>query len=400
MSFMANDIQIPISKPYFDEEDKNIIKEPLESAWVVQGPFVSEFEERFSDFTKSTFAIATSNCTTALHLGLIALGVGKGDKVIVPSFTYIASANAIEYTGAVPIFCDINLKNFNIDLNCLEYILEHEKGIKAIMPVNLFGLCANMNDIIKMVEKYNIRVIEDSACGFDSWIGDKHSGTFGDCGCFSFHPRKSLTTGEGGMIITDNPEIAQKIRILREHGASKTDLQRHDSQNAFLLPNFGVLGYNYRMTDMQGALGVSQMKKADKIMLNRRKIAGAYNEKLKNISQLVLPVTEERFKHGYQSYVCLFGGEEVFKMNCIEEVEKMSKKRNSFMQQLESMGISTRQGTHAVHTLEYYKSKYQIQYQDYFRSYIADKLSISLPLYPQMTIEEFEYIIDSIYRAL
>ena len=208
-------VKIPISKPYFDEEDKNIIKKPLESGWVVQGPFVGEFEERFASFAKASFAIATSNCTTALHLGLIALGVGRGDKVIVPSFTYIASANAIEYVGAVPIFCDIDLESFNINLESLREILDKQSKIKAIMPVNLFGLCANMESIIEIAKKYNVKVIEDSACGFDSWIGSKHSGTFGDCGCFSFHPRKSLTTGEGGMLITNNSEIAQKVRSLR-----------------------------------------------------------------------------------------------------------------------------------------------------------------------------------------
>lgn len=393
-------VKIPISKPYFDEEDKNIIKKPLESGWVVQGPFVGEFEERFASFTKASFAIATSNCTTALHLGLIALGVGRGDKVIVPSFTYIASANAIEYVGAVPIFCDIDLESFNINLESLREILDKQSKIKAIMPVNLFGLCANMESIIEIAKKYNVKVIEDSACGFDSWIGSKHSGTFGDCGCFSFHPRKSLTTGEGGMLITNNSEIAQKVKSLRDHGASKTDFQRHSGQDTFLLPSFKMLGYNYRLTDIQGALGVSQIKKAEKIMDNRRKIAQKYDRALKDISQFVLPRAQEGFKHGYQSYVCLFGGEEVLKMDSIEKVDAMHIKRNLFMQKLEALGISTRQGTHAVHTLEYYKNKYNLQRQDYFKSYVADRLSISLPLYPQMTMQEFEYIIDSIYKVL
>ena len=152
--------------------------------------------------------------------------MAEADKVIVPSFTYIASANAIEYVGAVPIFCDIDLESFNINLESLREILDKQSKIKAIMPVNLFGLCANMESIIEIAKKYNVKVIEDSACGFDSWIGSKHSGTFGDCGCFSFHPRKSLTTGEGGMLITNNSEIAQKVRSLRDHGASKTDFQR------------------------------------------------------------------------------------------------------------------------------------------------------------------------------
>ena len=161
-----------------------------------------------------------------------------------------------------------------------------------------------------------------------------------------------------------------------------------------------MLGYNYRLTDIQGALGVSQIKKAEKIMDNRRKIAQKYDRALKDISQFVLPRAQEGFKHGYQSYVCLFGGEEVLKMDSIEKVDAMHIKRNLFMQKLEALGISTRQGTHAVHTLEYYKNKYNLQRQDYFKSYVADRLSISLPLYPQMTMQEFEYIIDSIYKVL
>lgn len=155
------------------------------------------------------------------------MDITKGDKVIVPSFTYVASANAVEYTGAEVVFCDIDLKTFNIDETKLEELIKNDSSIKAIMPVNLFGLCANMPYIMKLANKYNLKVIEDSACGFDGWIGDKHSGTFGDCGCFSFHPRKSICTGEGGMLITNDENIANKVSQLKDHGAAKSDLQRH-----------------------------------------------------------------------------------------------------------------------------------------------------------------------------
>ena len=151
------------------------------------------------------------------------MGISKGDKVIVPSFTWVSSANAVEYTGAQVVFCDIDLKTFNIDESKLENLIKKDKSIKCIMPVNLFGLCANMPYIINLAKKYNLKVIEDSACGFDSWIGNKHSGTFGDCGCFSFHPRKSITTGEGGMLITDNKNISDKVSQLKDHGADKSD---------------------------------------------------------------------------------------------------------------------------------------------------------------------------------
>ena len=210
-------IDIPITKPLLGEEEKLAINGTLDTGWIVQGQNVLKFQKLFSEFTKSKYAHATSSCTTALHLGLEAMGIKSGDKVIVPSFTWVSSANAVEYTGAEVVFCDINLNTFNIDETKLQKIIEKDKSIKAIMPVNLFGLCADMPFIVDLAKQFNLKVIEDSACGFDSWIGDKHSGTFGDCGCFSFHPRKSITTGEGGMLITDDENIEKKASQLKDH---------------------------------------------------------------------------------------------------------------------------------------------------------------------------------------
>ena len=398
-------MKIPITKPFFGDEEKISIAKTLESGWIVQGPKVKEFERLFAEFTGAKFAVATSNCTTALHLGLEALGIGKGDKVIVPSFTYVASANAVEYTGAEVVFCDINLRTFNIDETKLENLIKSDNSIKAIMPVNLFGLCANMPYIMGLAKKYDLKVydlkvIEDSACGFDAWIGDKHSGTFGDCGCFSFHPRKSITTGEGGMLITNNEYIATIVSQLRDHGASKSDLQRHEQKGGSLLPDFPLRGYNYRMTDIQAAIGVCQMQKKEYIMKKRRDMAKKYNEALKEIYQLITPYTPENYTHGYQSYVCIFtDGEDVTKLTK-EKIERINIKRNNFMKKLEEKGIATRQGTHAVHTLIYYKNKYKFKDEDFLMSYAADRLSIALPLYAGMSDEEFDYIIRNIKEAL
>lgn len=393
-------MNIPITKTIFGDEEKEAIVKPLETGWVVQGPNVAKFQTMFSEFTGSKYAHAASNCTTALHLGLEAMGITKGDKVIVPSFTYIASANAVEYTGAEVIFCDINLKTFNIDETKLEEMIKKDSSIKAIMPVNLFGLCANMLYIMELAKKYNLKVIEDSACGFDGWIGDKHSGTFGDCGCFSFHPRKSICTGEGGMIITDDENIANRVSQLKDHGASKSDLQRHKEKGGSLLPDFTMRGYNYRMTDMQGALGVCQMDKKEYIMNGRREIAAKYDTLLKDILQLVTPYIPENYKHGYQSYVCIFtDGEDISNLTK-EQIDRINIKRNIFMEKLEDMTISTRQGTHAVHTLGYYKNKNNFKDEDFIMSYAADRLSIALPLYAGMSNEEFDYVILNIKEAL
>jgi dTDP-4-amino-4,6-dideoxygalactose transaminase len=393
-------MKIPITKTVFGECEKENIVKPLETGWVVQGPYVTEFQKMFAEFTGSRYAHATTNCTTALHLGLEALGIGRGDKVIVPSFTYVASANAVEYTGAEVVFCDIDLKTFNINESLLEEIIQKDSSIKAIMPVNLFGLCANMPTIMQIAKKYNLKVIEDSACGFDGWIEDKHSGTFGDVGCFSFHPRKSICTGEGGMLITDNDEIAKIVSQLKDHGASKSDLQRHKEKGGSLLPDFTMRGYNYRMTDMQGALGVCQMKKAKYIMDGRRKIAKKYDDVLKEFYELQTPYIPDGYKHGYQSYVCIFtDGNDISNLTK-EKIDQINIKRNIFMEKLEEKGVATRQGTHAVHTLDYYKTKHNLCEEDFLMSYAADRLSMALPLYTEMSDEEFEYVIECIRECL
>jgi len=239
---------IPITRPYFGDEEKKAVVEPLETGWIVQGPNVAEFERLFKEHSKANFACATSNCTTALHLALLALGVKEGDKVVVPSFTYVASQNSVEYCGAEVVFCDIDLKTFNLHVCELEKILEadRERKIKAIMPVSLFGLSADMPRIMELANARNIKVVEDSACAFDSWIDGHHSGTMAHAGCFSFHPRKAICTGEGGMLICSDEEVHSQVRVLKDHGASKSDLERHEDGGGSLLPAFKVRGYNYK----------------------------------------------------------------------------------------------------------------------------------------------------------
>ncbi len=400
MELEAKEMNIPITKTIFGKEEAEAIVKPLETGWVVQGPNVAKFQEMFTHFTGAKHAHATTSCTTALHLGLEAMGIGRGDKVIVPSFTYIASANAVEYTGAEVVFCDINLRTFNIDERQLETLIQNDSSIKAIMPVNLFGLCSNMPYIMELAKRYNLKVIEDSACGFDGWIGERHSGTFGDVGCFSFHPRKSICTGEGGMLITNSDDLANVVSQLKDHGASKSDLQRHKERGGSLLPDFTMRGYNYRMTDMQGALGVCQMNKKEYIMSGRREVASKYDSALKDISELITPFTPKEYKHGYQSYVCIFtNGEDISNLTK-EQIDRINIKRNIFMEKLEEKNIATRQGTHAVHTLGYYKEKNSFNDEDFLNSYAGDRLSIALPLYAGMSNDEFDYVISNIKEAL
>lgn len=238
-------MRVPVAKPYLGAEEKKAVNAVLDSGWLVQGSKVAEFEAMICQFTGAAFAKASSSCTTALHLSLTALVIGRGDEVLVPSFTFVASANAIEYTGAKPVFVDIDPKTFCIDPNKLEKSLVQGKKrnarIKGVIPVHLFGLCADMHPIIELANGYDISVIEDAACALGSSYNSRQAGTFGDAGCFSFHPRKSITTGEGGMLVTNNPQIATKVSSLRNHGASISDLDRHE-KGGFLLPAFDMLG--------------------------------------------------------------------------------------------------------------------------------------------------------------
>lgn len=381
---------IPITKAIFDENDLALIQEPLKSGWVVQGKYVQEFESLFAAFTHSPHAIATTSCTTALHIAMAALDLQPGDEVLVPAFTWISTANCVEYFKAKPVFVDVDLQTFNIDVAQIEAKITPRT--KGIIPVHLFGLAADMQPILDIAQKHQLFVVEDAACGFDTWYRGKHVGTLGDFGCFSFHPRKSITTGEGGMITTRHEATAALCRTLRDHGASRSDFQRHQQKYSFLLAEYHHLGFNFRMTDIQGALGVSQMQKAHAIMQGRRQGAQRYDALLKDLPWLQLPYRHADYTHGYQSYVCLFQPE----TPTLHNWQKLHDQRNQLMARMEELGIITRQGTHAVAHLDYYKDKYNIRIEDYPNAWLAEMLTITLPLYATMTAAESEEVVGQL----
>lgn len=371
---------IPIALPSFNEEEWLALREPLEKGWITQGPKVSEFENLFAEIHQVKHAIAVSNCTTALHLALVALNIQPGDEVIVPAFTWIATANAVLYCGAKPVFCDIDLSTFNINIIELKKLITSKT--KAIIPVHLFGLCSEIDKIKEIAP--NIPIVEDAACAAGSAYKGIPAGGLGDIGCFSFHPRKSITTGEGGMITTNNSEIAEKINMLRNHGASISEEQRHHGPKPYILPEFNILGYNYRMTDLQGALGIVQLKKMNSFIQFRDKMAKYYIEELNVINWLKLPIYDIQYKHGWQSFVMV-----------IDE-EKAKNSRNDIMELLQAKGISTRPGTHAVHMLSFYKNKFNLKPSDYPNAFKANEFSMAIPLHNRMNQEDFVYIIESI----
>jgi perosamine synthetase len=381
---------VPIARTSLSESEIQSVMEPLRSGWLVQGPKVREFEDKWSAFTGAKHSIAVTSCTTGLHLSLAAMGIESGDEVIVPAFTWIATANVVEHLGAKVVFCDIDLETFNLDVQRLASLVTAKT--KAILPVHLFGMAADMEPINAFSKQHQLWVVEDAACGFGSRYQGQHVGTLGHTGVFSFHPRKAITTGEGGMITTQDDELAAKLRRLRDHGAAMSDLQRHLGARPYLLADHPDAGYNQRMTDLQAALGAAQMDRASDIVLERQHLARRYDEAFASLAWLRTPVKRAGYEHGYQSYPCLFQPESI-KPNA---VLRINERRNAWMDKLQKLGISTRPATHAVHMLTFYREKYKLNPQDFPNAYAANDCSISLPLFHGLTVKEQDYVIEQV----
>jgi perosamine synthetase len=392
MSF-AKHMYVPIARTSLLESEVQSVMEPLRSGWLVQGPKVREFEDKWSAFTGSKHSIAVTSCTTGLHLSLAALGLLPGDEVIVPAFTWIATANVVEHLGAKVVFCDIDLETFNLDIQQLASLVTTKT--KAILPVHLFGMAADMEPISAFAEQHKLWVVEDAACGFGSRYKGQHVGTLGHTGVFSFHPRKAITTGEGGMITTQDDELAAKLRRLRDHGAAMSDLQRHLGARPYLLADHPDAGYNQRMTDLQAALGSAQMDRASDIVLERQHLANRYDEAFAKLAWLRTPVHQIGYEHGYQSYPCLFKPESIKP----DSVSRINERRNALMDKLQKVGISTRPATHAVHMLTFYREKYKLRPLDFPNAYAANDCSISFPLFHGMTALEQDYVIEQVVES-
>lgn len=362
---MSDDL-IPLAKPVFEDDDFEALRGPLLSGWVVQGPNVKAFEDAFATYTGAAHAIACTSATSALHLAMVALGVGPGDEVIVPAFTWVATANAVVYCGATPVFADIELATYNIDP--ADVARKITPKTKAIVPVHLFGLPADMDALAA----FGLPMVEDAACGLDARIGTQHVGTFGELACFSFHPRKAVTTGEGGMLTTASPAHDSLLRGLRSHGG----VAPTDGRAPFLMADFPHLGFNYRMTDLQGALGRTQMGKAARLYAARSQRAARYLDRLQGIDGLILPSTPDGMTHGWQSFIC-----------------RMPEGRDAMMQRLIDANIQTRPGTHAVHALGWYRENMGTQIEDCPNAWTADQTSFAIPLFPTMTDAQQDRVI-------
>lgn len=375
-------MKIPLAKPYLDKEDAQNAYDTILTGWVTQGPRVQEFEEKFANYVGSKYAVALSNCTTALHLAMIVAGVKEDDEVICPSMSYVATANSIRYVGAKVVFAEVNPTTYNIDVDDVRKKITSKT--KAILIVHQIGMPADIDAFKDLCNEKNLVLIEDAACAAGSSYKGNKIGSHSDLVCFSFHPRKVITTGDGGMITTNNEAYRDRIKLLRQHAMSINDRIRHESDKV-IFEDHVELGYNYRMTDIQAAVGIKQLEKLDKIVAERRKVAFKYHQAFKDINCIQLPLEADGYFSNYQSYNVYL------KPAC-----KIS--RNDLMQALLDEGISTRRGVTTAHRETAYKN-YQSNYSLPISEDTSDR-SIVLPLFYPMTDNEINYVIDHFIRLV
>jgi perosamine synthetase len=376
---------INITEPSFDETEIEMLRAALNSKWVTQGPMTERFEKLIAENQQAKHAMACTSCTSALHLATMALDLKAGDEVIIPAFTWITSAHSAEYTGAKAVFVDIDLATFNIDPEALAAAITPRT--KAVVAVHLFGLAAPMDEIKAICAPRGIRIIEDAACAIATTYKGKPVGAIGDLGCFSFHPRKVITTGEGGAVTTNDDALAGAIRSLRNHGATGLPSADIEPHGPWTMATFNRIGYNLRLSDIQAAVGVAQMAKLERLVADRRATAHRYTTLLHGMNDLVLPVAGDVAGHTYQSYV-------------IRITEGGRKRRNAIMTAFAIAEMQTRPGTHAVPRLGYYRDKYALNPADFPNAMMAEDTTITLPIVPFMKPGDQDRVVDVLIKAL
>jgi dTDP-4-amino-4,6-dideoxygalactose transaminase len=371
---IMSDKFIPLMSPDIQDSDIQAVTEVLRSGMLVQGVFVEKLEKTLASYLNVKHAIAVSNGTASLHIALMALGISHGDEVIVPAFSYIATANVVELVGATPVFVDVSRVSFNIDVKQIEKKITDKT--KCIIPVHEFGLACDIDEVMRIAKKNNLKVIEDAACALGATYKGQYAGTFGNAGSFSFHPRKAITGGEGGLLITNDDSLAQKFRILRNHGISM--------QNGKM--EFVAAGFNYRLTDFQAAMILSQFKRFEQILTYRNHLANVYLQELKLTKNITLPTTPEDKQHTWQSFHLLLG-------------DNIS--RDQVIERLKEAGIGTNYGAQCIPYQHYFQEKYQLDCRKLFSNAMkAFQQGLVLPLFQELTEDDIRKVSSTVKKIL
>lgn len=364
---------VRLALPYTDTAEIEAVAEVLASGTLTQGPRVVRFEEAIAELVGARHAVATTSATTALHLALAALNIGPGDEVLVPDFTFPASANVVVEVGARPVLVDIDLATYTMDVEQAERLVSART--KAIMPVHTFGLAADMKPVLNLAGRHGLAIVEDAACALGTTYHGQPVGALGTAGCFSFHPRKSITTGEGGMVTTNDPDLADRLRLLRSHGGIRRG-------NRF---TFEAAGYNYRLSDILAAIGIAQLGKLDWILRRRREIAARYRELLADVTGISPPIEPPWGGHVYQSFVVLLD----------EAID-----RDAVIAAVAEEGIETTLGTYALHCQPYFQRTFGYQSGDLPASHMAYQRSLTLPLFVTLDDATQERIVATLLRVV
>lgn len=376
---------LPVGRPLIGQEEKDEVIDTLNSDWISKGPKTKRFENDFKNYVGSKYAIAVSSCTAGLHIALTALGIKAGDEVITTPLTFVATGNAILYCGATPVLVDCKISDFNIDAALLEDKVT--ENTKSIIPVHFAGLPCDMEKIQKTAGKYNISVIEDAAHAIGAEYNGQKIGSIGDVSTFSFYATKNITTGDGGMITTDNEELAAKMEILSFFGISSDAWQRYSPAGKI---NYDMveLGYKYNMTDIQAAIGIHQLKKLDRFIETRKKYAEMLNKYLSEIPEIILQENKTNVRHGRHIYPIVL------------KTEVLKIDRKGFIDAMRAENIGC--GIHfvALHKQYYYKKRFNFNDNDFPNaSYISDRI-VSLPLYPKMSENDIYDVVNAVKKII
>ncbi len=367
-------MEVPFARPWFGGGEAESIAEVIASGWLAQGPRVQEFERAFAERVGVPEAVATTSCTTALHLALYASGVGPGDEVIVPSLSFIATANAVWHCGATPVFADIDPMTYNLDPAAVERKLTPRT--KAVVPVHQVGLPADMDGFLELADRHNLVLVEDAACAIGALHRGRPIGSLGPLACFSFHPRKVITCGEGGMIAVGNPEVAERLRRLRQHSMDQSALARHAARDV-VIEHYPERGFNARMSDLQAAVGLRQLEALDTILGERRRLAERYSAALAAIPSIGLPWDPDYARRTWQSYPIRLG-------------PRAPVGAHQLMRWLLRDGIATRRGIMAIHL----EGAYAEPEADLPHTEAAARDVVLLPLFPGLSDEAQDYVVD------